>query len=124
MRGLRRCAALSAVGLCFSQTVVSAQPRGSFIDGNALNGWCQSYSTKGYNPEEALDAGHCLGYVAGVVDAVGGDNPQHFCLPQSPVQMNQFVDIAKLYLRDHPESRHLPAADLIRAAVAEKFPRN
>src|SRR5262245_12446868 len=115
------CAALFAVALCFSQTPVTAQTQEFYVNGNALNDWCQSYSTKGISSEEWMDAGHCLGYVAGVVDALGG-TPQHFCL--SAVVMNQLIDVTKLYLRDHPETRHLPAAELVRTAIAEKFPCN
>ncbi|MGO8842404.1 MAG: Rap1a/Tai family immunity protein [Methyloceanibacter sp.] len=37
-------------------------------------------------------------------------------------QPEQLEDIAKHYLFDHPEKRHLPASDLVTVALNEKFP--
>ena len=64
--------------------------------------------------------GVCLGYVIGVEDALDG---QLFCVPTG-VQAGQVIDVVKSYLLDHPEKRHLQAADLVTAALREKFPCN
>jgi len=40
------------------------------------------------------------------------------------VTAQQLRDIVKLYLRGHPEKRHLPASDLVTAAINENFPCN
>ena len=49
-----------------------------------------------------------------------------FCVPQGPGGVNnkQMVDLVMIYLRDHPEIRHLPAAGLVTAALKRKFPCN
>jgi Rap1a immunity proteins len=69
----------------------------------------------------------CYGYVLGVVDALqvmGADAPKFsFCVPER-VESGQLVDVVKAFLRDHPEKRHLPASDLVTAALNEKFPCN
>ena len=59
-----------------------------------------------------------------MVDAF--DTARVFCVPQgeTDVKSGQLVEVVKLYLRDHPEKRHLPAADLVTAAIKEKFPCN
>jgi hypothetical protein len=59
----------------------------------------------------------------GVVDA------REFCIPTEVkeglvIEEPQVKDVVKLYLRDHPEKLHLPASDLVTAALKEKFPCN
>jgi hypothetical protein len=72
-----------------------------FQDGNALYESCQ-------NPAEQ---GYCLGYIVGIADAFGvGEH--RFCFPDH-VKQGQLRDVVMLYLTNHPESRHRPAASLV-----------
>jgi hypothetical protein len=56
------------------------------------------------------------------VDALG--DAGKFCLPLNQVRARQVVDIVTAYLREHAENRHLPASDLVTAALNQKFPCN
>src|SRR5437899_12181946 len=66
-----------------------------------------------------MKGGTCLGYLTSIANiqtsgaAVGG---RKACIPPN-ADMNQMVDVFRGYRRDHPERRHLPAANL----VAEAF---
>jgi len=60
--------------------------------------------------------GFCYGYVAGVVDML-----YTVCLPDGMTRQ-QVIDVLTLWLRDHPEKRHLPASSLVAGALKEKFP--
>jgi hypothetical protein len=68
--------------LCAATMKASAQyPNGYFVDGNALMAWCEPHNATG--PSNAL----CIGYVAGVSDAVNfsrqftGQGPNTSCTP-------------------------------------------
>ena len=122
-------AVLVAVALsCFVGEWASAY----YFDGNELFRWCESWHRQmSFNQDRQtsfnqdwFDGGHCGGYIGGVVDAF--DTARVFCVPQgeTDVKSGQLVEVVKLYLRDHPEMRHLPAADLVTAAIKEKFPCN
>ena len=104
-------AMLIAVALsCF--VVGGADAR--YDTGNNLYGFCKK-------SELSLLRAMCLGYVTGVTDAL--ENLSAFCIPQGATR-EQVTDAATLYLRDHPETRHLPASELVTAALKEKFPCN
>ena len=89
----------------------------SYIDGNMLYGHCAGSL-------EAPEA-YCLAYVMGVVDAmelaegasIGGFKA---CIPREAT-VEQLTDIVKEWLGAHPEKRHLAAAGLVAAALAETF---
>jgi hypothetical protein len=65
--------------------------------------------------------GLCAGYIIGVADAFDDKGP--FCLAQG-VAMQQIVDIAVQWLRNHPERRQFLASSLVSIALNEKFPCN
>lgn len=65
--------------------------------------------------------GTCFGYINGVADALVPAGV--YCLPAG-VKAGQVLDVAKLYIQDHPDKRYLPAPQLIVNALAEKFPCN
>jgi hypothetical protein len=44
-----------------------------------------------------------------------------FCLPEG-VKPLQVADVVILWLRNHPENRHMSASSLAAAALKEKFP--
>jgi hypothetical protein len=66
--------------------------------------------------------GACEGYIIGAVDST----IRMYCIPkgESGVQNGQAIDIVKLYLRNHPEKRHLLGSDLVAIAMKDKFPCN
>ena len=63
----------------------------------------------------------CLAYTKGVLDGVLLYAKTALCIPQG-VTLSQILDIVKLELRDHPESRHYTAASLVVVALAKAFP--
>jgi hypothetical protein len=86
------------------------------LSGNALLEICKTQS------------GMCGGYVAGIADAMddaqasnGSVQGWRACFPNG-VSFTQEMDLAKRYLKNHPETRHLSAATLVARALAEAFP--
>ena len=102
------------VVVALSSLVMGGHATASFRTGNQLLDECQ---TDPSSPKLAA----CLGYIMGFVDALEGGHS--FCADVG-VTAEQFKDVVKFYLRDHPETRHLPAADLVIVALQEKFPCN
>jgi hypothetical protein len=96
---------------------------GYYENGNKLTEACNANATE--NAAAAFQEGLCFGYALGVLDTLV-DQTKAFCVPQGPqgVKLQQVVDLVRLYLRTHPELRHLPAAALVVAALKEKFPCN
>jgi hypothetical protein len=84
----------------------------AFETGNRLLGYC---TTSAPGPAEMV----CLGYVEGVADDM--EAKRMICLP-AHVTTGQLEDIVVRYLREHPESRHLVASELIAGALLETFP--
>jgi hypothetical protein len=93
------------------------------IDGNKLFEHCEFFSTARLPPHplDASKGGYCIGYIVGVHDALVSKG--NFCVPDG-VTGGQLGDVVKLYLRNHPEGRHLSADELVTAALKEKFPCN
>jgi Rap1a immunity proteins len=112
---------LVAVALCWfiSET---ANAGTYFNDGNQLFDKCKDHEHSPQYYDKALSTSACRQYVLGVVDALRDAGT--FCIPDHSVQLNQLVDVVTPYLRDHSEKRHLPASDLVTAALKEKFPCN
>jgi len=100
------------------------------VDGNELYADCQDaeknvkktgkdIETKSSSGNDLFSAGRCWGYVTAVVDSIpAGEGFE----PDPAVKGSQYVDVVLAYLRDHPESRHLPAHFLTRYAVTQAFP--
>ena len=112
---MRRAILVALTLFCFVVDEGAAQ----FRNGNELFQDCEG----GDDPQQKQTGdpggqwGMCLGFILGVADAL------HFCIPTG-VNSGQVKDVVTLYLRDHPEQRHLPASDLVTAAIKEKFPCN
>jgi hypothetical protein len=76
---------------------------------------------------DLADSGHCLGYVAGVLDgfvsfqAWRPSNVNQLCIPDA-VAMEQSVKIVMKHIDAHPEELHLPAPNIIWAAMHQAFP--
>ena len=92
------------------------------IDGNKLFEFCEFFSARLPTlPLDASKGGYCVGYIQGVHDAL--KPTRVICVPDG-VTGGQLGDVVKLYFGNHPENRHLPAAELVTAALKEKFPCN
>jgi len=65
--------------------------------------------------------GFCLGYAAGLADAVYFNLLSGVCIPNE-VQLNQVRDVVIAYLDAHPETRHEPAYYLGRQALIAAWP--
>jgi hypothetical protein len=106
-----RRAILIAVVLCSFVVGANAEDYGiDFVNGNQLYEKCQEFPS------------YCHGYATGV--AVASDQEGNaFCLPPG-VNSLQLRDTVKLWLRDHPEKRHLSGSFLVIQALKEKFPCN
>jgi hypothetical protein len=107
--------------LCAATMKASAQyPNGYFVDGNALMAWCEPHNATG--PSNPL----CIGYVAGVSDAVNfsrqftGQGPNTSCTPPG-VTSFQEADVVLSYLDRNPDKRNLAAAALVVAAMDEAW---
>ena len=90
------------------------------IDGGTLFADCR----EGDDPnarDRLFKQGHCFGYILGVADALRP--AEVYCLP-SAATVGQIVDVAKLYIAEHPEDRKQLAPYLVVSALAEKFPCN
>lgn len=80
-------------------------------DGNGLHDDCSS-------PRGSYDEAVCFGYSVGVAESLNGDD---FCIPKG-AKAGQAQDVVTKYLRDHPETRHQPAIDLVVKALKAAFP--
>jgi len=104
---------------------MTGEARSNYYNGNDLWAWCEQWTAPklvaGQN--DFYQAGLCQGFIGGVVDAFV-DSKTLFCVPQGErgVRAGQLVEIVKIYLRNHPETRHLLAVDLVANALIEKFP--
>jgi hypothetical protein len=107
------------VAVALSCLLVGGADAASYFDGDKLFDECQvPFDPRGAGLESV---GLCEGYVLGVVDTLAERDP--ICLSEG-VRASQVVDVVKLWLRDHPEKRHLAASDLVTTALKEKFPCN
>lgn len=105
--------------------------RVSLTDGNDLYQWCQAYkeavklkgegfSVDATETSTAFKAGHCMGYVRGIVDSLpaGGDFS-----PGPKVKLTQYIDVTFKYLDEHPELRDKSARILVEDALVNAFPK-
>ena len=73
---------------------------------------------------EFYDAGNCLGFAAGIVDAEtvnGVVQQKRFCVPTS-VTGSQLVKVIAKYGDAHPEKLHMPAVWFVFEALEKAFP--
>lgn len=94
------------------------------FDGNTLSNLCNTNANRETPTDLAMQAGACLGYLSSIIDiqTSGGQvNGRRACIPAN-ADTNQIVDLFKNYVRDHPERRHLLAANLAAEAFALAFP--
>jgi len=108
------------IALVFCGLMMRGHAVAEVIDGSKLFADCRD----GDNPS-ARDSpykwGTCFGYINGVADALVPAGL--YCLPAG-VKAGQVLDVAKLYIQDHPDKRYLTAPKVIVDALREKFPCN
>lgn len=92
------------LALALAALVIAAGPAGAYyLDGNGLYSFCQQ------------DRNLVSSYVVGAADAFSinfAGQVNHVCLPKS-VTILQITDTYCKFLQDHPESRNLPASNLV-----------
>jgi Ssp1 endopeptidase immunity protein Rap1a len=121
----RRLVAAAALGLVLFVVSPKAgaqevNPGLTFETGNDLYEKCST-------APNTLSQGFCLGYSAGISDAMSikpALNPVNTysrCLSQN-VTMGQIADVVKEYLHQNPAKRHFAAIALIAEALANAFP--
>jgi hypothetical protein len=93
------------------------------ISGNNLYSYCGPH-TAAKPTDQWLLGGTCMGYVTAIMDALSSGNSVNgfrACIPAN-ADMNQTVDVVKMFIVEHPEKRHLVAAGLVAEALARAFP--
>ncbi|HDG9775828.1 TPA: hypothetical protein PGG59_004219 [Raoultella planticola] len=94
-----------------------------FYDGQALYQYAQEYkkAEQGMRrtPDNHLQAGVFMGYVASMIDAYGAEGAQVFCQPNGRLQT--YADVVYKYLNDNPDQRVNSAESLVIAAMQESF---
>lgn len=73
---------------------------------------------KDYTRADYLLSGNYMGYVLGVAEATASD----YSLP-SGVTPERLYQIVAVYLEKHPKRWNEPAANLVRGALGEAFPK-
>ena len=106
---------IPVVGMLGSQAWADNFP---FV-GNQLYEWCRVAETDEDESLKMVSKGLCAGYIGGVVDTLAAANSD--CLEKG-TRLEQLIDLVKLYLTNHPESRHYAAASVVISAITEKFP--
>jgi Rap1a immunity proteins len=110
-RGFHRLAFLPAGLSCFVVTVGLAEDAAvDWLNGNQLFQACEE--------NDRL----CMGYVIGVTAAAQFSSGSSVCIPSATVTTTQVTDVVKLWLGDHPETRHKAASFLVLEALRESFP--
>lgn len=106
---MRRFAVLLALLLA-----LSGEARASMLDGNKLFQECKE--------NFAAAQAYCMAYITGVFDALEDNSIGGFRSCPPGVSVRQIRDVAVQWLERHPQHRHLAAAGLVAAALAEAFP--
>jgi hypothetical protein len=124
----RRVALLLAM---LGETLAASPARSYYDDGYTLHQLCQANEKlERAKPSDEWvmsamqDRGMCLGYIMGVMDGMAAaeklSGDTFLCAPN--LRAGQIMLMARRYLDEHPQSLHMPAADLIANAVREAFP--
>jgi hypothetical protein len=104
--------------------LAAAQAEIRNADGNIVSTWCTTNANRERIGDFAMQAGSCFGYLSSIIDIQSSGNAvngRKACIPRN-ADMNQMVDLFKNYVRDHPDQRHLLAANLAAEAFALAFP--
>lgn len=107
-------------GVLLIALLVLAGPAAFAMTGDELAEGMKSYlkTEKDYTKADYLLSGNYMGYVLGVAEATASD----YSLP-SGVTPERLYQIVAVYLEKHPQRLKEPAANLVRAALSEAFPK-
>ena len=98
------------------------ESKADFTSGNLLWDACAADEQK-----EPVKAIFCTSYILGAGETFQAlhlaNQVTFYCVPPK-VENGQVIDVVRLYLRDHPETRQRSAPTLIMLALKEKFPCN
>jgi hypothetical protein len=134
MRVLKTVLSLTLIFLVTGQELGSAQTAQTswdkksyhtLMDGNELFSLCSEaekdihIGPQGHIEIASVPAAQCWAYVEAVVDSI--PDGEGFA-PARGVRLSQYVDVVRIYLKNHPEQRHLPAHHLSRWALTDAFP--
>jgi Rap1a immunity proteins len=112
--------AIAVAGILSSLLIMEA--KADFTSGNQLWDACAADEHK-----EPVKAMFCTTYILGAGETFQvlqvANQVRFYCVPPK-VENGQVIDVVKLYLRDHPESRQYSSPTLIMIALREKFPCN
>ncbi|ELC9373759.1 TPA: hypothetical protein RSS07_004834 [Klebsiella pneumoniae] len=110
---------IACVFLCLLLAPVEAK----FYDGQQLYQYAQEYKKAEQGgrstPDNQLQAGVFMGYVASMIDAYGAEGAQVFCQPNGRLQT--YADVVYKYLNDNPDQRVNSAESLVIAAMQASF---
>ncbi len=111
--------AASAVALVLPTAADAARLVHAVVHGNELLQICKGAT----DDPDAFDS--CDTYIIGATDALDlvALHLTNICRPESH-SIQQLRDITVLWLEEHPEERHRPAAKLIGLALADAWPCN
>jgi hypothetical protein len=111
-----RCATIVAAIL---SCVFVGEAKADFTSGNDLWDACQADEAK-----DPIRATFCLSYIVGAGETFQvlqvAKAVSFYCIPDK-VKNGQAIDVVKLYLRDHPETRRYSAPTLIMCGM-RRFP--
>ncbi|WP_434586075.1 Rap1a/Tai family immunity protein [Klebsiella sp. R390] len=100
-----------------------APAEAKFYDGQQLYLYAQEYKKAEQGgpstPDNQLQAGVFMGYVASMIDAYGNEGAQIFCQPNGRLQT--YADVVYKYLNDNPDKRVNSAESLVIAAMQASF---
>ena len=115
-QALRYAIAVTAILSC----LLVGEAKADFTSGNELWNACGADEQK-----EPVKAIFCTSYIIGAGETFqvlqAANRLSYYCIPDK-VTNGQAVDVVKLYLRDHPETRKYHAPTLVMLALKEKFP--
>ncbi|TFI11080.1 MULTISPECIES: Rap1a/Tai family immunity protein [unclassified Herbaspirillum] len=111
------------LGLLFFSTGSHADPTGYFTTGNDFFEWTADPNKSVYATvfTMAVVDAETNAYVSEKEITNNKLTRNYFCTPKNVVA-KQITDLAKKYISNHPENRHLPAAVLIRVAIIPTWP--
>lgn len=93
--------------------------------GNSFLRVCSAVETGPQSHTEIEHAAACVGYATGFIEGIEYltviKSPKPFCVP-AKVENGQAVRVVLKYVREHPETAHLPTAQLMVKALREAYP--
>jgi hypothetical protein len=113
---------MNAKYIACSFLLIYVPAEAKFYDGQQLYLYSQEYkkAEKGTRtPDNQLQAGVFMGYVASMIDAYGNEGAQVFCQPNGRLQT--YADVVYKYLNDNLTSELTQLKSLVIAAMQASF---